>query len=249
MIACTGKLPEATHFSFQGVVQRNTLRMLARRASRLAPAASPTLLHSSQHLKLVVRRVSHGRGVQPDAAGGGPLPRAAFVLGGLGALPFLFYGSQHDRIEKGGVPLWDPYIAATERLMGVNLSLFKSNDQLTVRKRFLSYGACILSFLGGIHWGLAMNAVPTARPARYGAAVVPSLLATAVLNCDQSSTTPHSILALSLVGTYVYDEVAIRRGWIHPSYSYLRSPLTFGVVMTTLFAAYLGRDKEHLYNN
>lgn len=44
-----------------------------------------------------------------------------------------------------------------------------------------TYGAVIVSFLGGIRWGLATAAERGAAAAQYGLAVVPSLLAWAAL--------------------------------------------------------------------
>jgi len=59
-----------------------------------------------------------------------PVPRPAAVLGGLGLLPFLA-ASGFAHAAEGELVFWAQTLLA-------------------------AYGACILSFLGGIHWGLAI---------------------------------------------------------------------------------------------
>lgn len=52
--------------------------------------------------------------------------------------------------------------------------------QVLAIQAFLAYGAVILSFLGGVHWGLALTApreAPRARRQRLLAGVLPSLVA------------------------------------------------------------------------
>lgn len=79
------------------------------------------------------------------------VPHAAGVLGFAGALPF---------VALTGSSFYD----------NVNVSL-QSIEILRL------YGALILSFLGGIHWGLALAAPALSRAAcwrRYGVSLVPA---------------------------------------------------------------------------
>lgn len=71
----------------------------------------------------------------------------------------------------------------------------------------LTYGAVIVSFLGGIHWGLAMRgAVP--QPARLLWGVVPSLLGWLGILLD--SPWGHAVLVLSLLTCYGVDRASYR---------------------------------------
>ena len=71
----------------------------------------------------------------------------------------------------------------------------------------LSYGAVIVSFLGGIHWGLAMRLTPPPA-ARLLWGVLPSLLAWLALLLD--SPRGHALLALSLLACYLVDRGTYR---------------------------------------
>lgn len=66
----------------------------------------------------------------------------------------------------------------------------------------LTYGAVIVSFLGGIHWGLAMRAGPPPA-ARLIWGVVPSLLGWLGVLLD--SPWGQAVLALSLLACYAVD--------------------------------------------
>ncbi len=80
-----------------------------------------------------------------------PIPTAASWLGCAGLLPF------------GAAALAALWPAAPLHALAL--------------PALLAYGAVILSFLGGIHWGLAMaSAAPGTLPARLGFSVLPSLL-------------------------------------------------------------------------
>lgn len=115
-------------------------------------------------------------------------------LGYGGALPFLF----------GGVG-----------------SLFVS-DVHTLAHATQLYGASILSFLGGVHWGLALRA-PSTRDFIYS--VTPSLVA-----CGAALAPPQQGLAVlsgGFVAAWAWDEVRFRGGSQVPRwYRRLRRPLT-----------------------
>lgn len=96
------------------------------------------------------------------------------------------------------------------------------------------YAAVILSFMGGVHWGLAMAAE---RPswARYGASVVPALLGWAALLLG--GTVAFLLLAASFASLLAYDLGAVRAGEAPDWYPRLRWPLTIVVVLCLVLAA------------
>ena len=212
------------------------------------PLALRTISRSAVSIPAAVGGSSRSGG--NGGATGGRVPLVAWSLAGLGLIPFVFYGLQHERGGKELPPRWDASVAPLERALGLEgWRVLQCGDQQTVRRRFITYGACILSWLGAVQWGLAMAAAPPARPVRYIAAVAPALLGWGALNYEGSGTVGHSLLAGGFVGTYIIDELGVRAGWAPRWYGTLRAPLTFGVVMTTLFAAYLGRERDNVYNS
>ena len=91
------------------------------------------------------------------------IPRAALVLGGTGAIPFL---------ASAALTVAGPQ----------SVSSFAA-------KALLAYGAVILSFLGGIHWGLAIRQRPGGEPApdtstALALSVAPSLIGWVALLLD-----------------------------------------------------------------
>ena len=133
------------------------------------------------------------------------VPSAAAWLGGLGILPFA----------------------------GLSLATFFTRDALKTQLLFalLAYGAIILSFLGGIHWGLAIGAVPQTDNTllrRIALSILPSLVAWVAL------LVPFSIgflvLAAAFVAMLVVDIRASRMHEAPAWYPKLRWPLSCGAV-------------------
>ena len=93
----------------------------------------------------------------------------------------------------------------------------------------ITYGAVILSFLGGIHWGLAlklMDAAPTSATRLFALSVVPSLLAWCVV---MFMANPHlQLLALLgiLVGVWAVDGLLSVQKLIPAWFFKLRSLIT-----------------------
>jgi len=77
-------------------------------------------------------------------------PRLAWQLGAAGLIPFVL----------GAALIWLVYPEA----------------QALVTLALAGYAACVVAFLGGVHWGLAMRA-GHGQPAHLGWAVVPPLVA------------------------------------------------------------------------
>jgi Protein of unknown function (DUF3429) len=98
----------------------------------------------------------------------------------------------------------------------------------------LAYGAVILSFLGGIHWGLAIGQHdPSYR--RLGVGVVPSLVGwVALLLGGAAGLLP---LAAAFAAVLGLDIQLTREGMAPAWFPRLRSALTAAVVLCLLVAA------------
>ena len=141
------------------------------------------------------------------------VPPSAAWLGGLGALPFI------------GLAGAAPYLDSAPRMFVVHA--------------FVTYGAVILSFLGGVHWGLAIgtrsNADDPALRNRLIVSVIPSLAAwVAVLF---PAKTGLLLLASSITAMLWVDIRATRAGNAPRWYPKLRIPLTCVVVAALLIGA------------
>jgi hypothetical protein len=143
------------------------------------------------------------------------VPAAAAWLGGLGLVPFV----------------------------ALSIASVLFTGELRARSLFglLAYGAVILSFLGGIHWGLAI-APAAARgdhsiDARHlGVSVVPSLAGwLALLLRDHGGV---AILAAAFTASLFVDIMSTRQGQSPAWYPRLRVPLTV-IVVASLLAAQL----------
>lgn len=133
-----------------------------------------------------------------------PLPRFAILLGVGGLLPFV--GAT---LAAWSGPGWcDPGLS-------------------TLR----AYGACILSFLGAVHWGFALRGEPTApaTPWRLGLGVVPALVGTAALLLPEQAGLP--LLALAILGTAGVETWAARRDLVPVGYLALRWGLSLGAAV------------------
>jgi hypothetical protein len=139
-------------------------------------------------------------------------PRPAALLGFTGAAPFL-----------GGLAL---AFFSDDPLRGWGLWLL------------LIYGAIILSFMGGVHWGAAMLRDDASLKA-LGRSVLPSLLALPA--AAFGGALGLVLLALGFCGLLVYDESEVRAERLPLWYPKLRRPLTGIVVACLLAGAYIGR--------
>jgi len=138
------------------------------------------------------------------------VPASAAWLGGLGALPFI------------GLTGAMPFLAGGPRSLAADA--------------LVAYGATILSFLGGIHWGLAVGRQSgvgrTQLRARLIVSVIPSLAAWAALLVV--GTIGLFILAAAIAAMLWVDIRATRAGEAPPWYPKLRIPLTCIVVAALL---------------
>lgn len=88
--------------------------------------------------------------LESDAKPGAEPPKLARQLGAAGLIPFIL----------GAALIWLVYPEA----------------QALVTLALAGYAACVVAFLGGVHWGLAMRA-GHGEPAHFAWAIVPPLVA------------------------------------------------------------------------
>ena len=137
------------------------------------------------------------------------VPGPALVLGAAGLIPFV-----------GGL------------LFGF-LDVAETGDAWLSAVRL--YGACILSFMGGIHWGLAIQpAAPETSYRRLGASVVWALIAWLALLLPMAPG--FAVLAAAFAALLAYDLAEVSAGRAPPWYPKLRIPLTAFVVLCLLLA-------------
>ncbi|MGC3871736.1 DUF3429 domain-containing protein [Halomonas sp. GXIMD04776] len=138
-----------------------------------------------------------------------PSPRLPFWLGCAGLIPFL----------AGAICI---YVAPV---------LW----QALAIKAFVFYSAVILSFLGGIHWGLAMSqdaSETRAFDVRLSLSMVPSLLAWPALLFNYDAAALILMVGFLLVRLYERQSSSVQR--LPHWYQNLRSLLTVVVVLCHL---------------
>lgn len=106
---------------------------------------------------------------------------------------------------------------------------------MTSSQALAAYGAVILSFLGGVHWGLAVG-----KTSRSGSlvphlvlSVVPSLVGWAALLLPSGSD--FLLLACAFAAMFVIDLRTSQSGLAPAWYPKLRLPLTVVVIASLLF--------------
>jgi hypothetical protein len=136
------------------------------------------------------------------------VPRPALVLGLMGLIPF------------GGLAIADALDPASP----------------VWTQALHAYAATILSFLGGVRWGLAMrDGAPVLRD--LAVSVIPQLAGWIALLLPPA--TAAGVLSVALALLWSADRRLARAGSAPPWYGALRTPLTAGAVASILFAALL----------
>jgi len=104
-------------------------------------------------------------------------------------------------------------------------------------KVLVVYAALILSFLGGIQWGLAMAEYggEGGRTDRYAVSILPVLIAWSALLAPTS--VGYWILAAGFLWALVTDILALRAGFAPPWYRRIRIPLSIVVVACSVVGA------------
>ncbi len=134
------------------------------------------------------------------------LPRGMLVLGWSGVLPFALAV-----LAAWVLPAWSGFAAAL----------------------FVSYGAVILSFLGGARWGRALTE-KNIESVRFVEAVLPSLIGFSALLMVHTAWIALLLLAIGFAVWLVVDQCD--RLW---SPAYKRMRLGISVVVLLLHAAWL----------
>ena len=144
------------------------------------------------------------------------LPRPAAILGIVGLLPFIALAVQ----------------VASTYPMGTAM-------RLPAQTALVQYGAVILSFLGGIQWGLAVaSADRSDQWRRYGFSILPALLALLGLWLDGRSALIALAVAVAIWG--VYELWSTGLGEAPQWYGRLRLGLTVVSVAALTAAAVYG---------
>ena len=145
----------------------------------------------------------------------GRVPPAAAWLGAAGILPFAFLAGASVFLDG---PLQEKVILA-----------------------LAAYGAVILSFLGGVHWGLAIGDAGTAHEEsvtyrRLTISVVPSLVAWCALLLPTGATLP--VLAAAFAAMLAVDWRLAGKAEAPSWYPKLRWPLSAAVVVSLGLGAF-----------
>ena len=134
------------------------------------------------------------------------VPIAAKWLGAFGAIPFV--------------------------ICALSSFLMQGHEQLTALKALVGYGAVILSFLGGIHWGLAIaefgSRLVDVPWRRLLVSIIPSLIGWSAL--IMPTVIGLTMMAIAFLGMLWLDLAASKAGEAPPWYPRLRWPLTLVVV-------------------
>jgi hypothetical protein len=106
-----------------------------------------------------------------------------------------------------------------------------------------AYAALILSFVGGLWWGLASHNPANAPPWIWAASVIPSLVALAsAIPWTIGAAWPGPslvLLGLSIASTLIVDAKLDRGGLCPPGWLALRARLSLGLGALTLLSAAL----------
>lgn len=95
-------------------------------------------------------------------------------------------------------------------------------------RALLGYGAVILSFLGGVHWGLVLRNAPARAAGMLAIGVVPSLLGWASLLLPFEQAAALQVAAFG--GFWLYEHRVLGPELVPPAYLSLRRWLTLGVI-------------------
>jgi hypothetical protein len=140
------------------------------------------------------------------------IPSPAFWLGWAGVLPF----------------------AALSALTVIDSGAATGIGQGAVLQALITYGMIILSFMGGVQWGLEMSRPEGSGAAGFAASVLPALVAFAA-----SFVSPLAALVILAAGFLIllgYDRARIRAGIGPVWYGALRMQLSTAVVISLAVA-------------
>ena len=138
------------------------------------------------------------------------IPRSALMLGWAGVIPFAALTGA----------LW-----------------FRLSVPVEASSALRAYGALILSFMGGVQWGVTLLAADGSEQGwrGYGFSVLPALVGWAALMA--SGAPALLVLAAAFVALLSYDLWTVRLGYAPRWYGALRIQLTAAVVVLLMAAA------------
>ncbi len=99
-----------------------------------------------------------------------------------------------------------------------------------IEEALLAYAAVILTFMGAIHWGLAIRSHRDIVNLQLGLSVIPALMGWVALMLPAVAAYP--ILILSYLVLYLFDAQAVKLNLAPDWYPKLRLPLTTGAVLS-----------------
>ena len=103
-----------------------------------------------------------------------------------------------------------------------------------ITQALLSYAAIILSFMGAVHWGLAMVMEDADKRLQFGISVVPALVAW--FASLMSPMWNYSILIVTFGSLCLFDNFMARKHRAPEWYPFLRIPLTVVVIISLIVA-------------
>jgi len=198
------------------------------------------------------------RSTAPPVMRNEEVPRVALVLTAGGLVPFLWLTAQHAPVgDNATPPAGDALLAAAAAAAGAPgaLAWAQLRDQRGVRAALIGYASCILSFVGAVHWGVAMVAPPAPGAglgprALYVASVLPALVGAgacvASARAGHATVAPHFALAGAFAGVYLLDEALLLQKAVPAWYTHVRTPVTFAVATCLTVAGYGGRELSAL---
>ena len=147
------------------------------------------------------------------------VPKAAFLLGLAGLIPFVWGAVSY---LNPGLLMWGVEVLGP-RFVGPHISLF--------------YGTIILSFMSGVLWGFATRAEGAVAASGYALSVIPALWAFFMVGGGPVSA------SIALIGGFVavlaIDWLFWRQGLAPSWWMALRIPLTVIVVTSLGVIAFL----------
>jgi hypothetical protein len=144
------------------------------------------------------------------------MPTIAIPLGLLGIVPFVYFGLN---------AVGPDATAALRMLVGL-----------------IDYAALILTFAGGVHWGMALSPMVSRADQRLAAGAVPLVIAWVALILGQIAGVPLVALGMLCIGYLVAILVEHRfsRQWLMPrGYVWLRWGMTLVGLAMMVFVAVL----------
>lgn len=139
------------------------------------------------------------------------MPTIAILLGALGVVPFVFFGF--------GAVGHNPETA--ERMLVA----------------LIDYAGLILTFAGGVHWGMGLSPMVSRAALRVGAGTVPLILAWMALILAQilSPTVALLVLCVGYLGTILIEHRAAEQWLLPRGYVWLRWGISIvGLVMMVM---------------